>query len=508
MNRNKKNIIMGVLLVLLVASVFFTIGYAKNNISVNNTNQNMMEGTPPNMPNGENNMGEAPEKPNRENGEKPTGIPEMANGGNGNRQPMDMKTDNYSLSTVYYILFGVEGLAISLIVIYLIISKCNKKTIKEVFKTGDKITIFILSTVLLTCILTIGSVAITNHYVKSSNVNKEEISEKDKVDLNENNVISSGNIDLSKYETDITITESGTYTFTGNFKHSIIVNAKDQDVEILLNGVEIETESTATIIGLSAKTIAINTEEGTENKLTDGGNSEYDGCIFSNTELVFGGSGKLIVNGKQNEGEGIATEAQDITINSGTIIITSNDDGINAGGDGATITINGGNIYVDASGDGIDSNKDAVINGGTLFVMGSDIGGDAGIDTDAGFSINGGFVVALGSDMIETPTNSSKQTTIAFTLDEKIDKDTLVTLMKDEEVIVSFEAIKSFKTIIISNDTLIDGDYSLYKDGKNTGSLEYGIYQNGKYTKGSIIKVNNIDAFNVSKKVNLFGSGR
>lgn len=131
------------------------------------------------------------------------------------------------------------------------------------------------------------------------------------------------------------------------------------------------------------------------------------------------------MNGNQQEGEGIATEAKNITINDGTIIVTSNDDGINAGGDGATITINGGTVYIDAFGDGIDSNKNAVINGGTLFVMGSDIGGDDGIDTDEGYTINGGFVIALGSDMIETPESSSKQKTIAFSFDEKIDKDTL-----------------------------------------------------------------------------------
>lgn len=38
--------------------------------------------------------------------------------------------------------------------------------------------------------------------------------------------------------------------------------------------------------------------------------------------------GKLVVNGNQQESEGIVTEAKNITINDGTIIVTSNDDGI------------------------------------------------------------------------------------------------------------------------------------------------------------------------------------
>ena len=76
--------------------------------------------------------------------------------------------------------------------------------------------------------------------------------------------------------------------------------------------------------------------------------------------------------------------------NSEIYLEVCNDDGINGGGDnGGVITINGGNITVKASGDGIDSNKSLVINGGTVYTIGSSLGGDAGIDTDKGFAING-----------------------------------------------------------------------------------------------------------------------
>ncbi len=244
------------------------------------------------------------------------------------------------------------------------------------------------------------------------------------------------------------------------------------------------------------------------NKLTDGGNSNYDGCIYSNGELIFTGNGTLYVNGEQNEGEGIATEAQNITFNSGTYIVASNDDGINAGGNGATITFNGGTFYINAGGDGIDSNKDAIINGGTIFVIGSDTGGDAGIDTDDGYVINGGIVIALGSDMIEVPMDTSKQKVIAFSLDSVISKDTIITLMKDDEVIVSFEAPKNFKTIIISTDEIDDGEYSLYSGGYNSGTLVNGIYTDGIYTLGNIINVNSNTIFNVSGIINLFGRNR
>lgn len=146
-----------------------------------------------------------------------------------------------------------------------------------------------------------------------------------------------------------------------------------------------------------------------------------------------------------------------------------------------------------------------IINGGTLFVMGSDIGGDAGIDTDTGYEINGGFVIALGSDRIEVPKNTSEQNTLAFTLDLKINAGTLVTLIKEEKVIASFKASKSFKTLIISKDTLLSGEYKLYTNGNHTGILENGIYTNGTYTKGEVVKVNNQETFTISNKVNTFG---
>lgn len=387
----------------------------------------------------------------------------------------------------------------------LIMSRKNR----NFYQVKDKAIIFGLSSALLITYISGGMILLSNSASTMPHEMREpETTERDKADLNESNILESRMIDLSEHTTDVTITQGGTYTFTGTFHHSILVNAENEEVEIILNGVTIETENTAAIIGLAASKITIATAENTENRLSDGGNSEYDGCIYSKAELVFEGTGKLIVNGNQNEGEGIATEAQNITIQSGTIVVTSKDDGINAGGEGATITINGGTIYIDASGDGIDSNKDAVINGGQLFVMGSDVGGDAGIDTNDGYAIHGGLVIALGSDMIEVPTATSQQKTLAFSLNEKIEQGTLITLMKEEEVIVSFIAEKSFRTLIISSDAIVDGDYSLVQGGSHTGALENGIYQSGEYIKGTPILVENSELFTVSENINLFGNRR
>ena len=475
MKEKVKRIILIVIMLVSLTGIFLTVMIAKNNIA---------------------------------NGDDRNSPPQMNEMSDPNRMEFAPGNRNVTkLETGYVVVIGIFSCTFSLSLLYLLMSIKNQKF----YKNNDKLIVYILGNVVVIGTMLSLTTLITNNLIlnNKNNPNMEENTEKDKVTLDESNSVTGSNIDLSKENTDVTITKGGTYTFTGQFTHSIIVDAKDEEVELVLNGVTINTQNTATIIGLEASKIIINLNDNTTNILSDGGNSEYDGCIFSNAELIFEGNGTLVLNGNQNDGEGIATEAKDITFNGGTYKITSVDDGINAGGDGATITINDGIFYIDASGDGIDSNKNAIINGGRIFVMGSDVGGDSGIDTDDGYVINGGFVVALGSDMIETPDDNSKQNTLAFTLDNTISKDTIVTLMKDAEVVVSFSASKSFKTIIISTDNLEDGSYTLYEGGVNTGELILGIYQNGTYTKGNKISVNNSDSFTINKTVNIYGkSGR
>lgn len=494
MRKNINKILLVIVMIVSIIGIVLTINHAKNNL-----NNNMM----PDMQQ----MGENPPEFNNsfnpdDNPPDNNGMPQMENPNMEDNAPMDMNRGETALTMPYIITIGVFSTLFSISLLYLFMSIKNKRF----YQNKDKLTIYILSNIIVIAILTTSVTTITNKmFLTNTPINREETS-KDQVVLDESHVVEDNQINLNERDSDITITKGGTYTFEGSFNHSIIVNTDNQEVEIILNGVTITNDNTAAIIGLSASKITIHLADETTNKLSDGGNSEYDGCIFSNAELIFKGNGTLEVNGNQNEGEGIATEAKNMTFDSGTYIITSNDDGINAGGDGATITINGGTFYINASGDGIDSNQDAILNGGTIFVIGSDVGADAGIDTDDGYVINGGTVVALGTDMIETPKDTSTQKTIAFTLDQTINKDTIVTLMQNNQSIISFEAPKSFRTIIISSNEIVDGEYSLYTGGFHDGTLVNGIYESGNYQVGDKVIVNNSDTFTVSQIVNLFGN--
>lgn len=446
--KRKKKIISIIVIIISLIGLIFTIYHAKNNLSVNHS-----FGMPPSI----------------------------------------------KLTTTYILLIITFISSISLISTRLLMSE-------DFPQNKDKIIIYLLENIIIITILTIITTIITNKYIlNNQNNNSPNNENKTTINLDKSNIVTSSTIDLTNESTSVTISKSGTYTITGTTSYPLIIDTTDS-VELILDNVTITTETTATIIGLNASSITVTLKDNTTNTLSDNGSSEYDGCIFSNAPLIFEGSGTLIINGRQEEGEGIATEAKDITFNGGTYQITSVDDGINAGGDGATITINDGVFYINASGDGIDSNKNAIINGGTIFVIGSDTGGDSGIDTDEGYVINGGFIVALGSDMIETPDTSSTQNTLAFVLDNSISKDTLVSLLKEDELVVSFTAPKSFKTIIISTPSLTTSSYKLYTDGTNTGTLINGIYQNGTYTKGNILSINNQNTFTLTDTISIFGS--
>ncbi len=383
-----------------------------------------------------------------------------------------------------------------------------------------KKTIFqLISIVILAVILTVLIINVVklseNNSTKTENERPgmmggpgEESAEKETKaeDVESGQEVTESNINLSKYDTNITITKAGEYTLTGTFENCVLINA-DDTVTLNLDGVTIENETTAAIANIGSSELIINIVDNTENKLSDGGSSEYDACVYSIGKLTITGNGKLSVYGNQTEGEGIATETNDITVNSGNIYIESNDDGINAGGDGGTIIINDGEIYIKANGDGIDSNQNLIINGGTIYAMGSAQGGDSGIDTDDGFEINGGTIIALGSDMLETPEKTSTQNTICFALDETISEGTSIALLdENDNVIISFKANESFKTLIISSNKLINGTYKLYKNGINTGTLNNGIYAEGNYTKGTEISVSNSTEFSINSVVTTVGT--
>lgn len=482
-----KNIIMIALIIVLCFLMYFTVNIPRNRfvgkdkpMQEMHKNGEIPEGNdflPKNINALEKPIAEIPEKQNEmgvlENGETPK--EDWQRGERLEEMPNHMRGFQPNI-----ILIVFEALGISILLIYLILSKLNELTLKETLENKTKIGNFIILVILVTAIITMLIVLISknnrgdfddkNGMMPGMEEEVEKTTKAEDVESGEN--INTETINLNEHTSNITITEAGTYTLTGKFSYTVLVDA-DGEVVLNFNNLEIKNELTAALANISGNPLIINLLDETNNILSDGGSSEYDACLFSSGPLTITGTGKLDVYGNQDKGEGIATETNNLTINSGTISIVSNDDGINAGGDGGTIEINGGKVTVKASGDGIDSNKDIVINGGEIYAMGSSQGGDAGLDADNGVTINGGNVIALGSDMLEKPNNNSKQKYIAVNLNEKV-KDGSEILLKDENgnLITSFTANTDFKTLIISNEKLEKGKYYLYQAEKRIMEVE------------------------------------
>lgn len=163
----------------------------------------------------------------------------------------------------------------------------------------------------------------------------------------------------------------------------------------------------------------------------DGIHSDTDVIIGSESDATNYTSPSVDISYSYEGVEGVT-----VTMNSGSVMVYSTDDGFNAAGGADSsgnsnpggwgqggwgggsssssndykLTFNGGYTYVNAAGDGLDSNGDMFINGGYIFVSQTG-GGNGPLDCgDNNNSINytGGVLVAGGSsDMFETPSSYS-----------------------------------------------------------------------------------------------------
>ena len=195
----------------------------------------------------------------------------------------------------------------------------------------------------------------------------------------------------------VKISSGGVYYFTGTLSDGKIeVEAKGEEVILVLDGVDITCKTTSPLNIIKAETVIINLVDGSENVFTDG--SEYsefteddepDGTIFSKADLYINGSGTLKVNGNYED----AIVSKDSLVIEGTNIeVSSADDGIR-GKD--FVSIKDAKITVNSDGDGIKSTNDTDKTLGYVIVEDSEItinAGSDGIEASTFIKINSGTI--------------------------------------------------------------------------------------------------------------------
>jgi hypothetical protein len=152
------------------------------------------------------------------------------------------------------------------------------------------------------------------------------------------------------------------------------------------------------------------------------------------------------------------------------------------------VYINGGFIYIESGGDGVDTNGHIVMTNGVLIVNGPTDSMNGAIDYGEGtFNITGGTLVAAGSSgMAQGPTNSSTQYSVLINFRSPQTANKLVNIQTASgETVLTFRPTKQFQSIAFSSAELAEGSYTVYLGGTSTGTVSYGMYEDGIYTPGT-----------------------
>lgn len=202
----------------------------------------------------------------------------------------------------------------------------------------------------------------------------------------------------------ITITAAGTYLLTGKLSDGqVLVESADEGVvQLILNGVEINSNTSAPIYLKTAEKTVVILADGTENALTDTANyvfasadeDEPKATLFSNDNLTIYGAGTLTLVAQYNDA--ISTD-DGLLINGARITIKAVDDGIR-GKD--YLVIQDASLEIAVGGDGLKSDDDNAekpgqvqISKSTLVInsAGDAISAEGGVRTLSGdFTLNSG----------------------------------------------------------------------------------------------------------------------
>ena len=458
MKRNMKNGITILLIFLTIGGIILTINIAKNNST--NENPGGM-GTPPtnnqtNMPEppsqnqnnnettnqsndtpenkNQSNNQQPPEKPDGEDNNAPSGMPN-------NQMENNQPTSNQDIALVYYFSFILEGAVLASLIMYLVMSNFNKKTLKETFSTKEKIVIDALSIIILTSGIT---------YVSTKMINPSQ--NKMKMNQDSNNVSYSATKEINENST---IT-SGDYTSTNKDENALLISGSTTEISNI-----------------------------TVNKTgdSDGGDST---SFYGNNSAILAKDGanltlsNIIVTTDATGANGVFSYGGSVTTN-------------NSSSDGTSITISDSSITTikDNSG-GIMTTGGGIMNASNLTIQTAGTS-SAAIRTDRG----GGTVNVDGGTYTTTGQGSP---TIYSTANITVKNAKLVSKASEGIVIEGKNSVTIENSTLIDSNTKLNRQSTTYKNIFLYQSMS-GDAADGSATftaKNSSITTNNGDTFYVT----------
>ncbi|QTD41885.1 carbohydrate-binding domain-containing protein [Sporosarcina sp. Te-1] len=274
----------------------------------------------------------------------------------------------------------------------------------------------------------------------------------------------------------LTIKTSGVYVLSGTWDNGqIVVDAEDEGtVRLILNGIDIKSETSAPIFIQNAGNTIISLADGTLNTLTDAkeyvldesSEGEPNAALFSKDNLTINGTGSLRVVGNWNDG---IKSKDDLKITGGTIEVEAVDDGI-VGRD--VVGVKDGSITIKAGGDGIKSTNvekegkgGIAIEGGQFTITSDNDGVQAATSL---YVLDGSFLIKAGGGSPET-IQASEQRPDPWGITENEDEDTDTPSTKGLKAATQLAicggtfTIDSLDDALHSNDsvTIMDGSFDI-----------------------------------------------
>jgi len=197
----------------------------------------------------------------------------------------------------------------------------------------------------------------------------------------------------------ITLSEEGTYIFSGTLDNGmIVVDAEESDkLQIVLDNASITSSTSSALYIIEADKVFVTLATGSDNTLANGGTFEaiddnnIDGAVFSKQDLTFNGSGNLTITSPADHGivckDDLVFTGGTYTVNSASHGLDANDsvrmtnvsmtiasgkDGIHAENTDDTslgfMYVKDGTFEIVAEGDGLSAGNSMQINDGTFQI--------------------------------------------------------------------------------------------------------------------------------------------
>lgn len=488
MKRKLKNIVMILIIIALGVCSYFAMKDVQGTVSMSKPDQS-----------NNSSMGEPPAKPNENNNNNNNSQqPNLNNNDNNNQQPKDMpdmKEQNGNSSkirTIHYIMFGIVGIIISFLVVYLIMSKFNKLALQETILGTKKTIIFTLAVIILGAVLMLTQVFVTNKVfiTESSEQNDQQMMPSGNMGGSSASVEKTGSIEIDgttetlkdSYTTSeadksvILVENSGNLTIDGATVSKTggdSSNTENSEFYGVNSGILVTENSTATIKNATISTNA----KGSNAVFSTGSNSKIS---ISDSTITTTGSGSArgldATYGGYIEADNVKIATQGgscatLATDRGEGTVIANNSNLETNGSGSPVIYSTGNISITNTKETANGSQMVVIEGkNSATVTDSNLNasgkGNRGDTDQAGIMI----YQSMSGDAGEgTGTFTSKKSTLTIQSNSEYYKTAPMFFVTNTDAVINLNSCKlSYGSNVLLSSK---GTSEWGKDGSNGGNV-------------------------------------